>query len=75
MTWFRNWLTLSWSGLRDDPSGLTSPIAASTCGRSRFTWALMPRNMLPVPDTLRPSACWKAIRQDSDTGSELPFGR
>ena len=29
-TRLRNWLTLSWSGLREVPSGLTRPIASST---------------------------------------------
>src|SRR3954453_21542182 len=59
----RIWLTRSWSGLRDEPSGATSPIAYRAKGRSRLTCALIPSRRFPAADTRRPSAAAKAIRQ------------
>src|SRR4051794_21684023 len=43
----RTSLTRSWSGLRVRPSAKRRPIAATTNGMSRCTWALMPSSEVP----------------------------
>ena len=52
--------TLSKSIFREEPSGATVPTAATTNGRSRLMWALMPSSRSPFAVTVLFFAASKA---------------